>query len=162
MDKVVDIYINQTHKSPKKASGAYQYLISMMTTKGPADTKGFGVIEATAHEAELIAIEAALKRFKTPCILRIHSEHGFFEAVNKNKWLEKWKMNNFKNAKGIEVAHTERLKAISELIGEHEIEVDNNLGEYASWMRTQIEQNYKHYTKGDLEHVKRLWRIQDS
>lgn len=162
MDRV-DIYINQTHRSPRKTEGAYQYLISMMTSKGPADSKGFGVAEATAHEAELIALEAALKRFKTPCILHIHSEHGYFEQINRNKWFEKWKMNDFKNAKGEPVAHAERLKAIRELIGAHEVEnIDGNLGEYASWMQTQIDINYRNYTKGDIDHVKRLWRIQDS
>ena len=159
MDRV-DIYINQTHRAPRKVEGAYQYLISMMTSKGPADTKGFGVIEATAHEAELAAIIEALKRFKTPCILNIHSEHGYFEQIYKNEWLKKWKMNDFKNAKGIPVAHEERLRAIEELINKHELEsVDNCLGEYTAWMRTQIEQNYRNFMKGEIDNVKRFWRV---
>lgn len=159
MDRV-DIYINQTHKAPRATEGAYQYLISMMTSKGPADTKGFGVVTATAHEAELIALIEALKRFKTSCILNIHSEHGYFETITTNGWLEKWRANDFMNSKGTPVAHEERLRAIEELIGPHEVEsVDNNLGEYASWMQSQIEQNYRNYTKGDIDHVKRFWRV---
>lgn len=156
----VDIYINQTHKAPKETEGAYQYLISMMTSKGPADSKGFGVVMATAHEAELIAIEEALKRFKASCRLRIHSEHGYFASVISNGWMDKWKMNDYKNAKGIRVSHAERLEAINKLLGNHEIEdADKNLGEYASWMQSQIELNYRNYKKGEIEHVKRFWRV---
>lgn len=159
MDRV-DIFINQTHKATKKTEGAYQYLISMMTSKGPADTKGFGVVEATAHEAELIAIAEALKRFKAPCILNIHSEHGYFASIINNKWLEKWGNNNYMSSKGTPVVHAERLKAINELLGSHEIEsADDNLGEYTTWMQSQIEQNYRSYTEGDINHVKRFWRV---
>ena len=159
MDRV-DIYINQTHKSPRKTNGAWQYLITMMTAKGPADTKGFGVAEATAHEAELIALDEALRRFTAPCILYIHSEHGYFEQIHKNGWLAKWKENNYMNSKGIPVIHEERLRAIEELLQNHEVgEVDNCLGEYTQWMQTQIDQNYRNYRKGALEHVKRFWRI---
>lgn len=156
----VDIYINQTHRAPKEAEGAYQYIISMQTSKGPADTKGFGVVTATAHEAELIAITEALKRFTAPCSIRIHSEHGYFASIIKNKWLEKWGSNNYMSSKGIPVVHAERLKAIKELIGGHEIEcADNNLGEYTSWMQSQIEINYRNYKKGEIENVKRFWRV---
>lgn len=159
MDRV-DIYINQTHKAPRATEGAYQYLISMMTAKGPADTKGFGVVEAKAHEAEMIAIIEALKRFKAPCSISIHSEHGYFASIVENGWLEKWKMNDFNGSKGTPVAHAERLRAICELMGTHELEcADDNLGEYASWMQSQIEQNYRNYTKGDIDHVKRFWRV---
>lgn len=159
----VNIYINQTHRSPRQSKGAYQYLISIMTNKGLADTKGFGVVEATAHEAELIALRESLKRFTKPCILNIHSEHGYISQIVNNNWMQKWKENGFKNAKGIEVAHAELLKDIDALLTGHEIEcADNNLDEFTDWMRNQLEINYKEVMKGDMRNVKeRFWRIQE-
>lgn len=160
MDRV-EIYINQTHRSPRSTMGAYQYLISMMTSKGLADTKGFGAVEATAHEAELIALEEALKRFAKPCIIEIHSEHGYITQIIKNNWLKKWKENGYQNSKGEQVAHAERLIEIDRMLSVHIVEVvDNYLGSFESWMHSQIEINYRDYMKGETDNVtKRFWRI---
>lgn len=153
---IVDIYIEQSVKGPRRLPGAYGYVVKVETAKGTADIGEFETGNGwTAHDIELAAIIAALNRLKKPCEIHLHSSHGFFQMAVENFWLKIWSENGWKNSKGNEVENALMYQEIMNLIecGGHEItKIDKELGEYHEWLRMEVLRRAAEYKK-ELESV---------
>lgn len=115
----VSIYIYTTVKGPKKRYGAYAYLLEVDTNKGPATCSDTGRLEnVTEHQAELIALAAALKRMYKRCDLKIYTDSTHV-AVCAEKWLDRWRRNDWKNARGKSAANKKEWKELTNLLNEH-------------------------------------------
>ena len=139
MDEV-SIYIMQSLEGPRAGEGDYVYLLQK---EGNDKTLvDFGKEETTAHGLEVMALIAAFKRLRRPCILRIHSAHGWIQQIFNNDWMTKWQQADWKNSKGKEVANATQLRELSAILenGQHKItSIDSDFGEYKSWLEFALE-----------------------
>lgn len=140
MDEV-EIYISQSLEGPRTGYGFYIYLLQKEGSNKTLTDTGDGD-NYTAHSLEVMALIDALRRFKRPCKLKVHSAHGWLKQIWVNGWLEKWQSADWKNTKGKEVANADLLRELSAILAEkeHEIlEMDCDLKDYTKWMEFQIE-----------------------
>lgn len=111
--QTVNIYIYTTIRGPQKQDGAYIYVLETMTSKGPATCSKAGTMnKVTKNQACLFALSAAIKRIFRQCELIIHVD-SVFVASCAEKWLADWRKNDWKNAKGQQVANAEAWKEIA-------------------------------------------------
>ena len=108
----VNIYIHTTANAPKKKITAFGFVLECETSKGPATLTHFGIHEnVNKNQAELLAIEEAIKKLNKPCDLVIYTTPYIWTAFNM--WLPTWKANGWKNQKGKD----EQFAGREELIG---------------------------------------------
>ncbi len=144
MDKpIVDIYIEQSVKGPRRQAGAYGFVLKTMTSKGPVDRTHFDTGDNfSSHELELVAIVDALRHLITPCTISIHSVHGWFETVIDGCWIEQWKERNWKSHRGPEVDNRslyEEILSLTESGGHQIVKIDKDLADYAEWLKREVE-----------------------
>ncbi|MCM1387832.1 MAG: hypothetical protein NC231_10920 [Bacillus sp. (in: Bacteria)] len=140
----VNVYIYTTIKSPRKRQGAYTYLLESETSKGTATRSATEFLEnVTAHQAELMALTAALKRICKHCDLTIYTDSVYVPSC-VGKWLDKWQQDNWINAKGQPVANMEEWQDLACLLNEHSYHFV--LGEnhsYHEWLKAESERAEK-------------------
>lgn len=135
----VNIYVEQTIKGLKRENGWYGYFIEFHSSNGPVIRDGYDLENnTTAHEIELLAILYALQRITKPCVITIHSGHGYFKTAFMCHWLEKWKENDWKNAKGKPVEHQVIWKAIDKELSKHSIIIGNPKHKYQELIKQGI------------------------
>ena len=136
----VNIYVYTTIKGPQKQCGAYTYVLETMTSKGPATCSGTGLLnKVTEHQAYLIALAEAIKRLFKRCSLIIHIDSVFI-ANCAEKWLDSWRKNDWKNAKGQQVSNKEEWKEIALLLDVFTFRfVVGEKHTYSDWMKTESE-----------------------
>lgn len=136
----VNIYIYTTIRSPRKCNGAYTYVLETYTSKGPATcTKTEHLHAKTAHQSELCALAAAVKRLYKHCTITIYTDSGFL-AAGAEKWMSRWRENGWKNAKGNTVANAEEWKDVACLLNEHEFTFIVGVNHtYYDWMKKEAE-----------------------
>lgn len=140
----VNIYIYTTIKSPRKKQGAYTYILEVDTSKGAATRSATKLLEdVTAHQAELAALAAALKRICKSCELVIYMDSVYVSACIE-KWLDKWEQDNWMNAKGRPVANVEEWKELACLLNEHSYQfVVGENHSYYEWLKAESERAEK-------------------
>lgn len=141
MDETADIYISISRKSPRPGKGMYISVLEAMGSSGKAGTltlrKKFD--DTTHHQLELHAIVDSLKRFRRPCTVNIHSDHGWFETVRKRGWFDKWQQAGW-NTNGHRVAELYQEIYILETVCNMEIgEINKDLGSYKKWLESEME-----------------------
>lgn len=143
MDEV-NVYIYTTVKGPKKKHGAYTYILETDTAKGTATRSETKVVEeVTAHRAELIALAAAVKRINRRCVLNVYMD-SVYVASCMEKWLDKWKSNDWKNAKGKPVSHMEEWQELDRLLDKHNYRfVIGCEHSYYEWLKSESERAEK-------------------
>lgn len=136
----VGIYIYTTVKSPQKRCGAYAYVLEVATAKGPATCTGTELLEgATPHQAELLALAAAIKRLYKKCALKIYMDSAYV-AAGAEKWMDVWKKNGWNNARGQQVSNLEEWKELDCLLDVHEFQfVVGKEHPYYQWLRSESE-----------------------
>lgn len=136
--QTVNIYIYTTIRGPQKQDGAYIYVLETMTSKGPATCSKAGTMnKVTKNQACLFALSAAIKRIFRQCELIIHVD-SVFVASCAEKWLADWRKNDWKNAKGQQVANAEAWKEIALLLDEHTYQfIVDKRNSYSDWMKTE-------------------------
>jgi ribonuclease HI len=116
----VNIYLYATVRSPRKCDGAYVYMLETETGKGLVKRSGTELIhEKTAHQADLCALAAAVKRLTKPCTLTIYTDSKYL-ATAAEKWMGAWKANGWKTAKGTPVANAEEWREVAHLLNGHD------------------------------------------
>lgn len=95
------------------------------------------------NRAELIAVIKALQRMKEKCELVIYTESPYVANAFNAGWPDKWKQNNYKTAKGGDVANADEWIKLDELLAGHKYE-----------FRLQEEHSYRNWLKGHIEKVK--------
>lgn len=137
---VVNIYINTSIRGPRRRAGKYMYILMVETSKGPADLGKMESSESTTeNQANLLALEAALKRLKTQTDLTIWTECSYVAAALRNRWFEEWSKNDWKTVRGTPVADSEIWRSIQEMLGPvvPEIKYKEN-HEYKNWMERKL------------------------
>lgn len=117
--KEINIYLYSTIKGCCVRNGAYSFVLEMNTKKGPVTLKKVEAIEKmTAHQSELCALAAALKRISKSSRLVIYTDSNYV-AVNTRDCLISWKKNGWKTAKGKPVKNREEWQEVYQLIKGH-------------------------------------------
>lgn len=142
--KKVNIYIYTTVKSPRKKQGAYTYVLEVETNKENATRSDTKVLEhITAHQAELTALVAAIKRIYKHCDLTIYMD-SVHVAECTEKWMKKWRDAGWKNAKGQQVANIEKWRELACLLDEHSYRfIIGEQHSYYEWMKAEAERAEK-------------------
>lgn len=139
--KEVNLYIDTSIKGPKRRDGSYMYILDYTTEakKQHQVNDICRIPNSTENMLTLEAITAALSRLKLPCTLHIYLECRHVANAFRNGWLENWKSNGWKNAKGETVADAERWQQVCELLDKHEYHIHmQERHEYKSWMKWKI------------------------
>ncbi len=135
-----NLYIEQTKKGPGRYDGAYGYVLEFFV-KGEPKTREEYVSSknVTAHQMELIAITEALKRLTKSCKITIYSGHGFYKNALSRNLIKKWQEDNWKNAKGGEVANKSEWEELIREMAKHEV-IPGESGHhaYSDYMITQM------------------------
>lgn len=133
----VRIYTGTNLKSPRAAAGKIGYVLETQGRNGPVTRTGFEDFESvTKNQAELKAIEKALERMIEPCQITIFTESSYVAAGMG--WIEQWKENGWKTARGKPVSNQEEWNRVLELMKNHEITVENKHHEYSNWIQTEL------------------------
>ncbi len=144
-----DIYIDTSLKGPKRRRGCWMYILAVETKAGVADTGKMQVLEdTTEHQATLYAMEAALKRLNRPCHICLHLECPYVASALQNQWYEKWRQQDWRNARNERVKDWEIWCSIQSLLNAHSFEV--RLKEhhtYREWMQRTLKE------REEKEHV---------
>ncbi|MCM1264482.1 MAG: hypothetical protein NC313_17355 [Butyrivibrio sp.] len=139
MANEVNIYVYTTVKGPKKRPGAYAYLLEAETSRGPAKLSDTGYLEAaTEHQAELVALGAALKRMYKRSSLKIYTD-SVHVAAGAEKWmLNIWRKNGWKNAKGETVANRQEWEELAAMLDEHRYQfIVGQKHKYYEWLKSE-------------------------
>lgn len=136
----VNIYIGTSLKGPRQDYGAYTYILEMEADKENGTRTHTEAVEGmTAHQAELSALAAALKRIFRKCSLMIYTDSKYL-AAGASKWMAGWERNGWKNAKDDPVANMELWQDVSCLLGPHEYHFAVGVKhEYYDWMKSESE-----------------------
>lgn len=135
----MNIYIESSVKGIKRKNGIVAYIIE----KSEADTiTQFGTVkEVTENQAELLALKHALNRIKTECgDILIYTENKYIFAAFEQKWIEKWKNNGFKSAKGEDIANKSEWEEVAKSLKDRMPKVFLNFQHsYKNWLKNEIE-----------------------
>ena len=148
MSEIADLYITISRKSPRPGKGFYIYVLEGVKANGErkaSNPRKRDFEDITPHKLELNAIVDGLKRFKRPCRVNIHSDHGWFKTVRERGWFEKWQQAGW-IVNGHEAAGADLYQEIHmlETICNMEIgSIDDDLGSFSEWFKNTmaIQQN---------------------
>lgn len=138
--QTVDIYIDTDIKGPKRRDGTYMYIIATQTTKGTADAgKMKSIPQTTENQATLLALQAALKRLRSPCMLVFHLECTYVASALINGWYKQWRERDWMTAQNRTVADAKIWQSIEYLLNAHEFSVSlKEPHTYKAWMRRTL------------------------
>lgn len=119
----VHVYTSVSSKGPKRQNVSGFYCLETQTAKGPARLENTVEVTATANQAELIVLNEALKRICGKCSIIIHTDSKYVAAGFRQGWIEKWKMNGWRNARGEPVANSAEWQKTLNLLGEKPFQV---------------------------------------
>lgn len=104
---MVNIYIYQTIKGPGTKAGSYTYILETEINGMTATLTKTDTLEPmTENKAELTVLLKALKRLRTKCSVQVIGSSDYVRQ-GAEKWLKDWARQDFKTAKGKEVANKE-------------------------------------------------------
>ena len=141
--KVVNIYTHTTAKSPKATKcEAAGYVIEFKTAKGDATAGDLLTVEnMTKYQTELHVLKKALARINTMCEVHLYTECEYI-AAGFEKWLEEWKKDNWKTARGEEVKNSGDWQELDALVQQYGHEIVLHVKEdhsYKKWFVDNLE-----------------------
>lgn len=140
----VNIYTATTFKGLNVQNGIIGYILELVTDTEPITLDSTELLhDMKPNRAELIAVIKALQRMKEKCELVIYTESPYVANAFNAGWPDKWKQNNYKTAKGGDVANADEWIKLDELLAGHKYE-----------FRLQEEYSYRNWLKGHIEKVK--------
>lgn len=136
----VKIYLESTIKSPRESTGVIGYVVEVPTSKGPATFSNFHHITATKNQAQIMALNMALARMKKmPFTLSIYADFDYLAAGFSQGWIEQWRDNRWKNAKGEPVKNASLWQETLILLNGNEVTVHTGeQHEYKSWLISEM------------------------
>ena len=136
----VNIYIETDIPPMKCRRGNVIYVLETMTSKGPATVSSMIPMEnATQNRITLEALEEALERMSRLCHITIWTDCNYVANALRNRWLDQWKQNGWKNSKGEEICDVASWQEIARLAALHTVTVMPNKGSsYQDWMKTEL------------------------
>lgn len=127
----VNIYLHTTANAPKKKLTAYGFVLECETAKGPATLTRIGHFEdANKNQAELLALNEALKKLNKGCELVIYTTPYIKTAFTV--WMPTWEKDGWINRKGKPV--DEAYKEAKELLKPHSYSFETDEHSYSEWL----------------------------
>lgn len=77
--------------------------------------------ETTNNRMELMAVIKGLSALKEPCEVEVYSDSAYTVNAFKEKWLESWQLNNWKNANKKPVKNVDLWKQLLDFMDYHKI-----------------------------------------
>lgn len=138
----VNIYIATTWTSPRQKTGTAMWLVEFIKKDNTPETRqGILTMEGTETEAVLTALTAAAGILNKECKIRVFMRNNGVLKAYKNRWIEKWKENDFQSSRGVGVKHAEKWKELLETLQKHKCEFDEGLGEWELYIKTEMAKN---------------------
>lgn len=135
----VNIYIENGVRGAKVKEGKAMYLLEC-NIQGQLVTKN-GLItrkNCSKMELELTCLIEALKRMQKKAEIRIFTRSESLYGTMNNLWHIQWQKNDWKNAKGKPVKHSELWQQIIELLEIHTWSVTMDEHPYRKWMQNEL------------------------
>lgn len=148
--QTVNIYAYSGVKGLKRRSAPVAYVLSVMTSAGEHTREAVEFVkDVTENQSELIVLRMALERMNKPCNVKIYTESPYVWSAIKQGWLERWKQNNWKNAKDKDIANLKEWKQLDKVMSMHDIEIFvKEEHSYRSWLKNEVRKARK-----EQEHV---------
>lgn len=141
----IDIYIKSSVKTLKRLNGTVGFVLEAEGYEGDTITQ-FGVVKnVTDNQSQLLALKFALKRINDKSNLVIHTDNKHIAAAFLQGWINTWKENDFKNAKGKEVANAGEWREVLNLLENNIPEFDFKDHSYSQWLTQEVERRAKKY-----------------
>lgn len=145
---LVNIYIYQTIRGPGKKAGAYTYILETEINNKTATLTDTGLLEPmTENKAELKTLLKALKRLRGESDLVIFTESQYIK-IAIDEWIDKWIHDNWKNAKGKEIANIEEWQQVKAYKDKHKMQIVHckDMGysnTYKKWMIAEADKRMR-------------------
>lgn len=143
--KQVNVYTYSSAKSPKPAKiqcEAVGFVLEFETQKGQVTLDKTEVVHnMTRYQSELYVLKMALSRINTMCELNIYTECEYV-AAGYQKWLPKWKENDWVTEQKKEVSNRKEWEEIEELVqkfGHQLIFHTKEHHSYREWLKNKVE-----------------------
>lgn len=137
----INIYIETSIRGVKKTLGWYGYLLEYIDGKGELHTRYDFKMETgvTPNMLTLIALCAALNRIGKPSEVTVYTENGYVRE-NYTKWLQVWKENGWRTARGEEIKNLKLWQQVAELTAAHVVRFDPEYHHgYKNWMCAEMQ-----------------------
>ena len=137
---MVNIYIYQTIKGPGTKAGSFTYILETeINGKTATLTKTDTLEPMTENKAELTVLLKALKRLRTKCSVQVIGSSDYVRQ-GAEKWLKDWVRQDFKTAKGKEVANKEEWQQLLTYQEAYDIVFAREKHHsYSNWMKEETE-----------------------
>lgn len=112
----VNIYIASSVKGLRKQDGVVGFILELEERKDYTLTQFGAVEQVTENESYLRALKHALKRLTKKCDLSVWTDNIYMASAFEQGWLSSWIENDWKNAKGREVANKSEWEEIANLL----------------------------------------------
>ncbi|MFS1514379.1 ribonuclease HI [Chengkuizengella sp. SCS-71B] len=103
-----------------------------------------GEPNTTNNRMEMIAVIESLKKLKSPCKVKVHSDSAYIVNCFKQGWIHNWKRNGWKNSKKQPVENQDLWKTLDDLMKIHDVEYikvkghsDNELNNRCDFLAVQ-------------------------
>lgn len=123
--KSVEIFTEVCPRSPKAAHGRFKTVICYTKRNGEREMRVRSGFEenTTFNRMALIAALEGLEILNEPCKVTLHTECRFLKSCIEQNNVEKWRRQEWKNAKGKDVVHKELWQQFLDEMERHEIAV---------------------------------------
>lgn len=150
MDRV-NITTVTTAKGPRQQEMVGMYLVEQLHDGVPITKQGY------LYREKITKIEMTLQLLVNATFIvskakidfdsvEIYTDENLVESAFKNKWIESWNENGWKNAKGKDVSNAETWQQLYETMSKSSKKfiVSGNRSQYTGWMQMQAEKKLQY------------------
>ncbi|MEG2350947.1 MAG: RNase H family protein [Hungatella sp.] len=76
---------------------------------------------ATGNSNALQGLIEAVKVLQTACIIDVHTESDYIISAFRNGWIQTWKQNGWKSAKGEQIKNCDQWQQLQEVLAKHSV-----------------------------------------
>lgn len=94
--------------------------LAFIDRQGKPHLKNFKTADPGSVQANILkAMIASLHVLKRPCMLVIHTDADYLISAYQNNWIQRWKENGWKTAKGADIKNKELWQQLSGEMAKH-------------------------------------------
>jgi ribonuclease HI len=143
----VSIFVESTWKGPARRDGVAVWLIEYIRKNGEPETRG-GTIrlrDGTQTKGTLLALQEAFATLVKPCQATVWIPCRQILSARQNGWVDDWKANGWKNAKGEPVKHAAQWQALEASQGKHTCTFQMGWHTYQDYLQGQAEKGLEEW-----------------
>lgn len=141
---IVNIYVYQSIRGPGTKKGAFTYILETEKDGKLVTLTQSGILEPmTEKRAEILVVIKALERLRKECEVHVIGVSIPVKTAFES-WIDKWIKNDWKNARGQEVANMTEWQQICEFRNKYAITMTEFQDHsYKNWMIRETEKKAK-------------------